>query len=265
LLRKQLEAMNDGGTVIVAPPTNPFRCPPGPYERVSQIAHYLKNHKPKSKIIILDPKDKFSKQGLFTKAWKKMYGYGTDNSMINWINGAGGGKIESIDAASMTVQAEVEEYKADVLNVIPPQKAGKIAFAAGLTEGDWCPVDKKTFESTIHAGIHVIGDAAIATKMPKSGYSANSQGKVVAAAVAAMLNGQEPGTPSYVNTCYSIAGENFGFSVAAVYRLSADGKTIAGVEGAGGLTPADASAETHAREVEYAYSWFTNITNDIFM
>jgi sulfide dehydrogenase [flavocytochrome c] flavoprotein subunit len=256
LLRKQLEAMKDGGTVVIAPPPNPFRCPPGPYERASQIAHYLKQHKPKYT---------FSKQGLFTAAWKKMYGYGTDNSLISWVNGAGGGKIESVDAGEMTIQAEVESYKADVINIIPPQKAGKIAFAAGLTKDDWCPIDKKTFESTIHKGIHVIGDAAIATKMPKSGYAANSQGKVAAAAVAALLNGQEPGTPSYVNTCYSIAGENYGFSVAAVYRLSADGQSIDGVAGSGGLTPADASAETHAREVEYAYSWFANITNDIFM
>jgi len=263
-LRNQLKAMKDGGTVVICPPPNPFRCPPGPYERASQIAMYLKYNKPKSKILILDPKDKFSKFGLFTGAWKKLYGFGTDNSMINWVGGAAGGKVESVNAGAMSVQAEVEEYKADVLNVIPPQKAGKIAFDAGLTEGDWCPVNVLTFESTLHAGIHVIGDAAIATAMPKSGYAANSQAKVCAAAVAAMLNGKEPGTPSYVNTCYSIAGEDYGFSVAAVYRLSADGKTIAGVEGAGGLTPGDASAEQRKREVLYAHSWFANITSDIF-
>jgi sulfide dehydrogenase [flavocytochrome c] flavoprotein subunit len=264
-LRKQLEAMADGGKVVICAPPNPFRCPPGPYERASQIAMYLKHHKPKSKILILDPKDKFSKQGLFTGAWKKLYGYGTDDSMITWINGAGGGKIESVDPATRTVQAEVEEYKADVLNIIPPQKAGKIAFAAGLTDDSgWCPVNKKTFESTVVPGVHVIGDACIATKMPKSGYAANSQAKVCAAAVAALLNGQEPGTPSYVNTCYSIAGEDYGFSVAAVYRLSADGKTIAGVEGAGGLTPTDAPPEQFKREVLYAHSWFNNITGDVF-
>ena len=264
-LRKQLEAMKDGGTVIICPPPNPFRCPPGPYERASQIAMYLKQNKSKSKIIILDPKDKFSKQGLFTAAWKKLYGFGTDDSMITWVSGAEGGKVESVDAKAMSVQAEVEEYKADVLNVIPAQKAGKIAAAAGLTDDSgWCPVDKKTFESTLVPGIHVIGDASIATKMPKSGYAANSQGKVVAAAVAALLNGKEPGTPSYVNTCYSIAGEDYAFSVAAVYRLSEDGKTIAGVKGAGGLTPADASEEQLKREVLYAHSWFANITSDIY-
>jgi sulfide dehydrogenase [flavocytochrome c] flavoprotein subunit len=262
-LRQQLVDMQDGGKVVIVAPPNPFRCPPGPYERASQIAMYLKHHKPKSKVIILDPKDKFSKQGLFTKAWTAMYGFGTDNSMIDWVSGAAGGKVESVDAGSKTVTAAVEDYKADVLNIIPPQKAGKIAFAAGLADDSgWCPVNKLTFESTIHAGIHVIGDAAIATKMPKSGYAANSQAKVCAAAIAAMMNGKEPGTPSYVNTCYSIAGEDFGFSVAAVYRL--EGDTIAGVKDSGGLTPADATPEQHKREVLYAHSWFTNITNDIF-
>jgi len=263
-LRKQLEAMPNGGSVIIAPPPNPFRCPPGPYERVSQIAMYLQHHKPKSKVIVLDPKDKFSKFDLFTTAWKKLYGYGTDNSLIEWISGANGGNISAINAAAMTVSAEFDEYKGDVINIIPPQKAGKIAFDTGLTQGDWCPVDKKTFESTLHAGIHVIGDAADAAKMPKSGYGANSQAKVTAAAVVDYLNDREPGLPSYINTCYSIAGKDYGFSVAGVYRLSADGKTIANVEGAGGLTPADASPEMLKREVAYARSWYANITDDIF-
>ncbi len=262
-LRKQLKAMKDGGTVVIAAPPNPFRCPPGPYERASQIAIYLKHHKPKSKIIILDPKDKFSKQGLFTKAWKKFYGYGTDNSMITWVNGAGGGKIEAVDADAMKVTAAVEDFKGDVINIIPAQKAGKIAFAAGLADDKgWCPVDLQTFESTQVPGVHVIGDASMAKGMPKSGYSANSQAKVCAACVAAMLNGQDAPTPSYVNTCYSIAGEDFGFSVAAVYKLADDKSKIAKISG--GLTPADATAEQHKREVMYAHSWFDNITADIF-
>nr|VFK60616.1 MAG: sulfide dehydrogenase (flavocytochrome c), flavoprotein subunit [Candidatus Kentron sp. UNK]VFK69875.1 MAG: sulfide dehydrogenase (flavocytochrome c), flavoprotein subunit [Candidatus Kentron sp. UNK] len=263
-LRKQLVAMPDGGKVIIAPPPNPFRCPPGPYDRVSQIAMYLQHHKPKSKIIILDPKDKFSKFGLFTTAWKKLYGYGTDNSLIEWVSGADGGKVSQLDAGAMTVSTEFDDIKGDVINIIPPQKAGKIAFDAGLMEGDWCPVDKKTFESTLHAGIHVIGDAADAAKMPKSGYGANSQAKIAAAAVVDYLNDRELGEPSYVNTCYSIAGKDYGFSVAAVYKLSADGKTIASVEGAGGLTPADASPEMLKREVAYARSWYANMTDDIF-
>lgn len=264
LLRKQLIAMKDGGTVIIIAPPNPFRCPPGPYERASLIAHYLKQHKPKSKVIILDAKDAFAKQGLFTQAWKRLYGFGTADSMIQWVSAAEGGTVESIDVASMMVQAEIEEFKGDVINVIPPQKAGKIAVEGGLVEGDWCPVDKKTFESTKQAGIYVIGDACNASKMPKSGYAANSQAKVAAAAVVDSLHGREPGTAAYMNTCYSIAGPDYGFSVAGVYELSADGKTIEGVKGAGGLTPMDASPEMLKREVSYAHSWFKNVTQDVF-
>ena len=265
ILRKQLEDMADGGTVVIAPPPNPFRCPPGPYERASQIAHYLKHNKRKSKILILYAKQKFSKQGLFTQGWTKLYGFGTDDSMIDWQPGPDA-TVTGVDAATKTVMTSFgDEIKGDVVNIIPPQRAGKIAQVSDLTDDSgWCPVDKKTFESTKHPGVYVIGDACIATKMPKSGYAANSQGKVVAAAVAATLNGQEPGTPSYVNTCYSIIGKDYGISVAAVYRLSEDGSTIGGVEGAGGLTPSDASPEALAREVQYAYSWFNNITHDIF-
>jgi len=263
-LRKQLEAMDDGGTVVIAPPPNPFRCPPGPYERASQIAHYLKHNKPKSKVLILDPKTKFSKMGLFTQGWKDLYGYGTDNSIIEWRGAAQEAGVVKVDAASRTVTTQFgDEVKADVLNVIPAQKAGKIAFAAGLTnEKGWCPINLQTFESTIHKGIHVLGDASVAKGMPKSGYSANSQAKVCAAAVAAMLAGGDAPVPAYVNTCYSIVGTDYGISVAAVYRLAADGSKITRISG--GLTATDASAETRRREAMYALSWFDNITNDIF-
>lgn len=269
-LRKQLEAMRDGGTVVISAPPNPFRCPPGPYERASLIAHYLKNHKPQSKVLILDAKSRFSKQGLFVQGWKDLYGYGTPNSLIEWINAEQTDQgIAKVDAGAMSVTTRFGDvHKADVLNVIPAQKAGKIAFDAGLTgDGEWCPVDKATFESSVHKNIHVIGDASIATTMPKSGYSANSQAKVTAAAIVALLNGHEPGTPSYVNTCYSIVGKDYGISVAAVYRLGKDDKgapVIAGVKGSGGLTPLDASAEHRRREVQYAHSWFRNITHDTF-
>ncbi|MCB1857183.1 MAG: FAD-dependent oxidoreductase [Gammaproteobacteria bacterium] len=264
LLRSQLEAMKDGGTVVIAAPPNPFRCPPGPYERASQIAMYLQHHKPKSKVIILDPKPKFSKQGLFTGAWKKFYGFGTENSMIEWHGQQEEAGVVAVDVGANSVTTAFgDEIKADVLNVIPPQKASEIAFAAGLTnDSGWCPINLKTFESTLQAGVHVLGDASIATGMPKSGYSANSQAKVCAAAVVALLNGQEPGVPAYVNTCYSIAGKDHGFSVAAVYRLAEDGSKIESVSG--GLTPADASEEQFKREVLYAHSWFKNITEDSF-
>jgi len=265
LLRTQLETMPDGGTVIIAPPPNPFRCPPGPYERASQMAHYFKQHKPRSKVLILAAKQKFSKQDLFTQGWKALYGFGTDQTMIEWHPGPDAAVVK-VDAGNMTVETEFgDEITADVLNLIPPQRAGRIAQVSDLTDDSgWCPVDKKTFESSKHPGVHVIGDACIATKMPKSGYAANSQAKVCAAAVVAMLKGEEPGTPAYINTCYSIIGKDWGVSVAAVYRLSEDGKTIAGVEGAGGLTPMDAAPEARRREVQYAHSWFRNLTADSF-
>ncbi|OOZ42207.1 cytochrome C [Solemya pervernicosa gill symbiont] len=264
-LRKQLEAMRNGGTVVIAAPTNPFRCPPGPYERASLIAKYLKTHKPKSKIIILDPKDKFAKKGLFTQGWKRLYGYGTDNSLIEWVGGAAGGKVESVEANNMVINSQVESIKADVMNVIPPQKAGKIAFSAGLVnKKGWCPVDVATFESHIHKGVHVLGDASIATKMPKSGYSANIQAKACASAIVAMLNEKEPGVPSYQNTCYSIVGENYGISVGMIYKYSKAKNLVTPIKGSGGVTPKDASMETLKREAHYAHGWFDNITHDIF-
>ncbi|MBF0470490.1 MAG: FAD-dependent oxidoreductase [Gammaproteobacteria bacterium] len=266
LLRKQLHEMKDGGTFVIVAPPNPFRCPPGPYERASQVAMFMKAHKPNSKVLILDPKPAFSKKGLFEQAWKKFYGYGTDNSMITWKgtpSGSDDNVVSAVDVASKTVTTGFDDVKADVLNIIPPQMAGKVAIDSGLAnDKGWCPVKLKTFESTLHKNIHVIGDSSVATGMPKSGYAANSQAKVTASAVIAMLNGQEPGIPSYVNTCYSIAGHNHGFSVAAVYKLAEDESKIVSV--AGGLTPMDASEEQLRREVEFAYSWFNNVTNDAF-
>ena len=264
LLRSQLEAMKDGGTVIIAPPPNPFRCPPGPYERASLIANYLQKNKPKSKILILDPKDKFSKFGLFTDGWKRHYGYETDNSLIEWVSGAQGGRVTGIMPDKMTLRAEVENYKGDVINLIPAQKAGKVAADNGLTdETGWCPVDHRTYESQMVPNIHVIGDASIASPLPKSGYAANSEAKVCAAAVAALLSGGSAPEPSWVNTCYSIIAPGDAISVAMVYRLGDDGKTKK-VKGSGGLTPMDASAEMRERTEAYAYSWYNNITHDVF-
>jgi len=263
LLRDQIQSMKKGGTVIIAPPANPFRCPPGPYERASQIAHYLKENNPTGKILILDDKEKFSKFGLFTAGWKKHYGYGTDNSMIEWVKGSAGGKIESVDVAGMTLSGEVDDYQGDVINIIPAQKAGHIAHVAGLTNASgWCPIEGKTFESTIHKNIHVIGDAAIQSPLPKSGYAANSEGKVCAAAIVALLNGDKVPDPSYVNTCYSVIAPGDGISVAMVYNY-ANGK-INKVKGSGGLTPSKFDAKMRAREQQNGYSWFDNITNDTF-
>ncbi len=262
-LRNQLLAMPDGGRVIIVAPPNPYKCPPGPYERASQIAMYCKHHKPRSKILILDPKSKFSKAKLFKQGWSQHYGFGTDNSMIEWIGPEDGSKVSAVDPRSGALTAEAGRFDADVVNIIPPQKAGKIAYAADLVEKDWCPVDKRTFESTRHKDIYVLGDASSAAKMPKSAYAANSQAKVAVAAILARFAGQEPGEPTYVNTCYSIIAEEHGISVAAVYRLSEDGGTIDKIKGSGGLSPLDASAEDRKREVSFAHSWFRNVIDDM--
>jgi sulfide dehydrogenase [flavocytochrome c] flavoprotein subunit len=260
ILRRQLEAMDDGGTVIVAPPADPFRCPPGPYERVSLIAHYLKANKPRSKVLVLDAKDGFSKQGLFEEGWANLYG-----DLIEWVPGSAGGMISKVDpkARKVWTQAGFESHTADVLNLIPPQRAGKIARDMGLADDSgWCPVGHRTFESTRQAGIHVIGDAAIAGAMPKSGHSANNQAKLTAAAIAALENGWEVPEPKLANTCYSLVHPNYGISVAAVYQYR-DGAMQA-VEGAGGVSPTGAKTFTRMQEAEYARGWYRAITGDIF-
>jgi sulfide dehydrogenase [flavocytochrome c] flavoprotein subunit len=251
LLRKQLVAMKDGGTVVMTVPLAPYRCPPGPYERASMIAHYLKKHKPKSKIVVLDANpDITSKGGLFKKGWKDNY-----EGIIDY---RGAKKVTEVDAKAMAVMVEgLEEVKGDVINVIPPQRAGHIAVAAGLVGDDknWCPVNATTFESTKQAGIHVIGDACVAGAMPKSGYSANSEAKVCAMNVVALMNGRETTELSGINTCYSYITDKDAISVAGVYVVK-DGK-IVGVPNSGGVSPADYSAAKI--EAVYAESWLRNI------
>lgn len=260
-LRAQLQAMDDGGTVIIAPPDNPFRCPPGPYERISQVAHYLKNNKPNSKILVLDAKNAFSKQPAFELGWETLYGYGPDG-MIEWLPGD---RVVQLNEANGSVTtANGFSYQGDVINIIPNQKANDIAFAADLTDGDWCPVNLRSFESTRHPGIHVIGDACIGSALPKSGFAANAEAKACAAAVAALLAEQPTPTPAFTNTCYSVVGQDYGISIIAMYQLAADGSAISKIAGAGGLTSLDASPEDLRREVDYAHSWYNNFVRDVF-
>lgn len=257
LLRGQLEEMEDGGLVVIAPPENPFRCPPGPYERASLIANYLNRNKPKSKLLILDAKDKFSKQALFEQGWGQLYPQG----MIEWVPASKDGKVLSVDPKTMTVKTEFAEHKAAVANIIPPQKAGEVAEKFGLTDDSgWCPVNPYTFESTQVPNVHVIGDAAVAGAMPKSGYAANSQGKAVALAAVALLDGKAVTTPSFINTCYSLVSPDYGISVAAVYTVK-DG-AIAAVQGAGGTSPLDASYDSRLLEAEFAFGWYLGIAED---
>ena len=255
LLRKQLEAMADGGTVIISMPLTPYRCPPGPYERSCLIAHYLKTQKPKSKVVLLDANpDVVSKKPLFTKAWNDFY-----KDIFTYVPGK---KVTKVDAAAKTLIVEgIEDHKGDVVNFIPPQRAGAIAVKAGVVGPDknWCPVDATTFESTLHKGIHVIGDASIAGAMPKSGHSANSEAKVCATNVVALMNGKETIELSGINVCYSALNDQQSVSIAGVYKV-AEGKIVA-VPNSGGISPADFS--TTKLEHIYAESWLKNILTEM--
>ena len=257
LLRRQLEAMEDGGTVVISAPANPFRCPPGPYERASLIAYYLKTKKPKSKLIVLDAKDVFSKQRLFQNAWRTLY------PNLEWVSLSNGGKVTSVEVAEMTLVTDFGRHKADVANVIPPQKAARIAEMAGVADRTgWCPIDPATFESKLQPNVHVIGDASIAGAMPKSAFSANAQAKVCAAAVAKLIAGEKPDEPRLINTCYSLVAPDYGISIEGVYR-PADGQ-IKEIEGSGGVSALDAPNSTRALEATFANAWFNTITTEVF-
>jgi sulfide dehydrogenase [flavocytochrome c] flavoprotein subunit len=252
VLRRQLEAMKDGGTVVLTVPLTPYRCPPGPYERTSMIAWYLKQAKPKSKVLVLDSNpDITSKGALFRKGWAKHY-----EGMIEY---RGANKVTSVNPKGMSVMVDgIDDVKGDVVNVIPPQRAGAIAVKAGLVGADknWCPVNATSFESTLAANVHVIGDACVAGAMPKSGYSANSEAKVCATNVVALMNGREPVEMSGINTCYSFITGTEAVSVAAVYKVG-EGKIVA-VPNSGGVSP-----DLSELEAIYADSWVRNIMTEM--
>lgn len=256
LLRRQIEAMPDGGLVLICPPANPFRCPPGPYERASMIAHYLKANKPKSKIMILDAKGNFSKQGLFTQGWQALY-----PGMIEWLPAEGGGKVLRVDAGALGVETDFGLQKGNVVNVIPPQRAGRIAQLAGCTDDSgWCPIDTNTFESKLQPGIHVIGDASVASPMPKSATSANSQAKAAAAAIVSQLNGDPVTAATFANTCYSLVAPDHAISVTTVYANTAEGLEAT----SNGLSPMDATEAERQLEASYTEGWYRGITLDAF-
>jgi len=261
LLRRQLEAMPDGGVVGLALPANPFRCPPGPYERISMIAAYLKRHKPRSKILAFDAKEAFSKQGLFQDGWAALY-----PGMIEWVPSNRDGRIVRVDPREMVLESEFgERHKVAVANVVPPQSAARIAIDSGLTDASgWAPVNPLTFESRLAPGIHVVGDANIPGPMPKSGYVANSTARQAVAAAAASLRGQAPPTAIYYNTCYSHVGEDYGISIVGIFRPNAEGTAIVEVPGSGGVSPRGDLPEQRRLEAAYADGWYESITRDMF-
>jgi NADPH-dependent 2,4-dienoyl-CoA reductase/sulfur reductase-like enzyme len=258
LLARQLRDMSDGGTVVLAVPANPYRCPPGPYERASLIAHYLKTQKPRSKIIVLDSKDNFSKQKLFQSAWAALY-----PDHLEWVGLSQGGKVISVDAKAKTVTTDFATISGDVINVIPPQRAAKIAIDMGLADQTgWCPIDPVSFESKLRPRVHIIGDAAIAGAMPKSAFAANAQAKACAAAVIQLLSGEVPDDPRLINTCYSLVAPDYGISVAGIYQ-PANG-VLADIQGAGGTSALDAPLDMRAQEAQLARDWFGAITAEVF-
>jgi len=252
LLKQQIVSMKQGGTMVMTVPRTPFRCPPGPYERACQVAFYLKQHNPKAKLIILDENaDVASKKALFKSAWQRYY-----SGMIEHIPNS---VIESIDVASLQVDSEFDSFAADVLNVIPPQKAGKVAELAGVINIDqrWCQVDFLTYESSVRPNIHVIGDA-IHAKLPKSGHMANAQAKVCASAIVALLQGEMPDVePVFNNTCYSFVDDQQAIHVAAVYRYSTERAEMMPMPGSG------VSTQESALEGAYANAWAKNIWADV--
>jgi sulfide dehydrogenase [flavocytochrome c] flavoprotein chain len=257
LLRRQLEAMDDGGLVAIVAPPGPSRCPPAPYERASLIAHYLKARKPRSKILILDAKDAFPQQRLFENAWKELY-----PGMIERISLSQGGRVTSVDPATNTIVTDFGNYPAQVANVIPPQKAGRIAEIAGAVDNTgWCPIDPVSFASKLAPNIHVIGDACIGGGIPKSASSASAQGKACAAAVVNLLLGVAPAIPKLTGACYNTVAPGYAFSQSGIYQPR-DGM-FAEIEG-GNTSPVDAAREVRAREADNAQSWYKTITADAF-
>jgi NADPH-dependent 2,4-dienoyl-CoA reductase/sulfur reductase-like enzyme len=258
LLRRQLEAMADGGLVVIAAPATPYRCPPAPYERASLIAHYLKANKPKSKVVILDAKDSYSKQFLFEEAWPQLY-----PGLIEWVSLSKGGNVSSVDPATMTVKTDFEDYKAAVANIIPPQRAAGIARRAGVADRTgWCPVDPVGFESTLQPGIHVLGDAALMGAMPKAAFAAMTQGKVCAAAIVAKLAGHAAVQPALDNACYSLAGPDFGFVETNKFQPQ-DGQLLA-VPGALRVSPAHGDAALRAKEARDDEATFRALVAETF-
>jgi len=262
LLRQQFMALPQGGTVIIVAPPNPYRCPPGPYERASMMADLFRTQNPTAKVIILDPKDKFTKQGPFTKGWERLYGFGTDDALIEWVPASQGGTVVSVDPETKTVNTLAGNFTGDLVNVIPPMQAGKLAKQLGLTNAsNWCPVDQTTFASDLVPNVHVIGDSCIAGAMPKSGYAANSQAKMLAQVVRAEIAGDPTPVATYANACYSLVADDYGVSIASIYEVNDEGKIVGT---AGGVSPIDDAPNRPVLEAVYQKNWHRTFAADVF-
>ncbi len=261
LLRRQLQALPEGGVVGIAIPPNPFRCPPGPYERISMIAAWLKRHRPRAKILALDAKERFSKQPLFQDAWRALYG-----GMIEWVPGNVDGRVVRVEPGAGVLETELgTRHRVDVANVIPPQSAAAVALDSGLADRTgWVPVDFRTFEARNAPGIHVIGDANQPGPMPKSGFVANNTAKQAVASALAALRGTAPPEGVYFNTCYSHVADDYGISIVGLFRPNADGSAVEESRDAGGTSPRGDLPEQRRLEARYADGWYESITADMF-
>jgi len=255
LLKAQLVAMPQGGTFAMVAPPDPYRCPPGPYERVSMVAHVLKETNPTAKILIVDPKEKFSKQALFEEGWQRHY-----SGMIERIGPDFGGENTSVDPDAMIIDIDGMVEKVDVCNVIPAQKAGRIADMAGVTMGNWAPVNAADMSSTVDADVYVLGDSADQGDMPKSGFAANSQAKVCAMAIRGELTGSRVFPAKFTNTCWSLIAADDGVKVGATYEATEE--RIAKVDGFISETGEDAA--TRKATYEESVGWYSGITTDMF-
>ena len=256
LLRRQLESMEDGGVFVIVSPPNPFRCPPGPYERASMVAYYFKQFKPRSKILILDFKDSFFEQDLFQDAWARLY-----PGMIEWLPGQFIGGIKSVDAKSRSIETEGGTYTGSVVNFIPPQTASALARQAGvMDQSGWCPIEPTTFESKLRPEIYVVGDAASAGDMPKSAFVANSQAKTCAFAIATALTGAERFAPHLFNTCYTFLAADDAVSDAIAFEPEAGTIKISEIL----ISQVGESVETRRQVVQQANGWYDAFTHDVF-
>ena len=255
LLKAQIMAMPQGGTYAMVAPPNPYRCPPGPYERVSMVAHYLSKHNPTAKIIVADPKPKFSKMALFQEGWNVHYA-----GMIDWIGSEFGGANVAVDPSAMTISIDGESINVDACNVIPAMKAGRIAAVAGVTDGNWAPVNAADMSSKADADIYVLGDASQQGDMPKSGFSANSQAKVCANAVRGALTGSKIFPAKFANTCWSLINADDGVKVGATYK--ATDEKIAKVDGF--ISKTGETADIRKQTYLESEDWYTGITSDMF-
>lgn len=281
LLKSQIDAMPDDGLMLIIPPPNPYRCPPGPYERASLLTERFIHEKPGAKIMILDIKNGFTKDQPFMLGWNRLYGFNipiekmggmpadvvqhSTPGRLEWVSADNGGEVVSMDPGAMTVTtATGETIRADVINYIPPQKAAQLAFDMDLVDGDWCPIMAETMESSRHPDIHVIGDVTMAGAMPKSGYSANTQAKIAAAQINQMLTGQPLVEPTWSNVCFSRVSNEYGVSIGDQYRLDRENNAIVRTPGSGGVSSLEASHQINRMEALYQAAWMANFEADCF-